>query len=398
MSGSDRSPPSHSHIPMRRIHATASIALACLLLAIPGSVQSQRAFRQEPERPKLPKGQDVNDWEAYFDFGVEVLQRRPTLALAAFYWAERLDPERPDPPFWEWIAFHCTDIGRFQSYLENDKDALEEPAVRHADSLRYRALLRNPLIPQGGVVAAYDKLPGGWGMDDLSRAWIAYARNDFAKAAELFEKAMNGNPEELRWLRFHRAATLVMANQFAAAQRELELLEESFARDEKKKTVRIYESHELLDYARGLIALSRNDVAGGRRQFEKALTENLAFAPAHLQLGALALRQRDTATAIQELGLAVELDSSDAPTRVQYGRALHWAHRSRDAIVHLRVATSLEPYYADAYEVLGEALEATGQTAEAIVAYQSAQINASAKSASGAKATARLRALRPGNP
>jgi len=190
----------------------------------------------------------------------------------------------------------------------------------------------------------------------------------------------------------------VMANQFAAAQRELELLEESFARDEKKKTVRIYESHELLDYARGLIALSRNDVAGGRREFEKALIENLAFAPAHLQLGALALRQRDTATAIQELGLAVELDSSDAPTRLQYGRALHWAHRSRDAIVHLRVATSLEPYYADAYEVLGEALEATGQTAEAIVAYQSARINASAKSASGAKATARLRALRPGSP
>jgi tetratricopeptide (TPR) repeat protein len=333
-----------------------------------------------------------------FDFGVEVLQRRPSVALAAFYWAGRLDPERPDPPFWEWIAFHSTDIGRFQRYLENDKDVLKEPDVRHADSLRYRALLRNPLIPQGGIAAVYDKLPGGWGFDDLSRGWIAYARNDFAKAAELFDKVIKADPEDGRWLRFHRAATLVMASQFAAAQRELELLDESFTRDEKKRTVRIYESHELLDYARGLIALSRNDVAEGRRQFEKALVENLAFAPAHLQLGALALRQRDTATAIQELGLAAELDSSDAPTRLQYGRALHWAHRSREAIVHLRAATSLEPYYTDAYEALGEALEAMGQTADAIVAYQSAQINASAKSASGVKANGRLRALKAGSP
>ena len=383
---------------MRRLRATSSIALSCLLLVIPDFAHSQPSFRAEPERPQLPKGRDVNDWEAYFDLGVEVIQRRPTLALAAFYWAGRLDPERADPPFWEWIAFHCTDIARFQSYLQDDARVRKEPGVRHADSLRSRALLRNPLIPQGGLVAVYDKLPGGWGFDDLSRAWIAYGRTDFPKAAELFERAINRDPDEGRWLRFHRAATLVMANQLPAAQRELELLDESFARDEKKKTVPVYESRELLDYARGLIALTRNDVAEGRRQLEKALLENLAFAPAHVQLGALALRQRDTATALQELGLAAEVDSSDAPTRLQYGRALHWAHRSREAIVHLRAATVLEPYYADAYEALGEALEATGQTDDAIAAYRSAQTNASVKSASRAKASARLSALRPGNP
>jgi tetratricopeptide (TPR) repeat protein len=380
---------------LRAVLLTASLSLLPVLPVIASTPRPRVVGRAAPgpDRPQVAKGRDPNDWEAYFDLGVEALERRPTFAAAAFYWAGRLNPERAEPPFWEWVAFHSSDGSRFEAYLREDEKVLARPEVRHADSLRYRSVLRNPFVPQGAIVAAYDRLPGKWGFDDLTHAWITYARADFANAAELFGQIIARDPEARRWLRYDRATALVMLRQYVPAQRELDLLIESLARDDKKKTVRVYQSRELLEYARGLVAWSRRDVGEAKRNFGQALAENLAFAPAHVQLGSIAIQQRDTVTALQEFELAATLDASDAPTRLQYGRALHAARRSQDAIEHLSAATTLEPFYADAYESLGEALEAVGRTNDAVAAYRSAQKNAPASSAVASKALARLSAL-----
>jgi tetratricopeptide (TPR) repeat protein len=375
----------------RRI-ATLAVAVAV------ASSTSVSAQSPAPERPKLPSGRDANDWEAYLDYGVEMLRMRPGAAEAAFYWAGRLNPERAEPPFWQWVAFHCRDIGRFEGYLREEERVLKRPDVRQVDSLRYRSLLRNPLLPQGGVAIAYDQLPGNWGRDDVTHAWLAYAGADFARASELFGKAIARDPKRYRWLRYQRASALVMLGQLAGAKQELESLRESLAGEEKQKVVRIYESRELLDYALALIALSRGSGTEGRQRLAEALVENLSFAPAHAKLGTLAMAARDTTMALQELALAVELDPSDGPTRLQYGRALQMARRPQDAVDQLRAATSLEPYYADAHAALGEAYEATGKTEDAIAAYRAAQKHSTARSAVAAKAAARLSALRPGSP
>ncbi len=50
-----------------------------------------------PPRPHLDSHADPNDWEAYFNLGVQKLKGRPTEAEAAFIWASALAPDRAEP-------------------------------------------------------------------------------------------------------------------------------------------------------------------------------------------------------------------------------------------------------------------------------------------------------------
>src|SRR5262245_62468857 len=130
------------------------------------------AFAQGPERPRLPRGADPNDWEAYYDAGIEILQKDDgSGAERAFIWASRLRPDRAEPLYARWIAFWARDINKFSDYLRDDSRVLRDPRVLAADSLRSAALRRSPFVHQGLVVYLYDRLPGRWRQDQVTLGW-----------------------------------------------------------------------------------------------------------------------------------------------------------------------------------------------------------------------------------
>ena len=60
--------------------------------------------QEPPPRPELAAGADTNSANAYYEFGLERLERRPKRAADAFYWACRLEPTWAEPWYAQWVA------------------------------------------------------------------------------------------------------------------------------------------------------------------------------------------------------------------------------------------------------------------------------------------------------
>jgi Tfp pilus assembly protein PilF len=364
---------------MRRLtsrrHLPASLPLfSALCLLAPATIPRPLAAQlpsEVPRRPRLDAAADTNDWEAYYDHAVQLLNRRQSAdARAAFYWAARLDPRRGDALYGWWVTFWMKDIGRWERYLDDDERVLDAPDVVSADSVRTRALLRNPFVHQGLVVVLFDMLPGQWRHDRLTRAWLAYARPDFPQAIRLFADVIKDDPKRYGNLRYVRAAAFVSMRQDDSALAELNTLLAEQRAQEQKRLVTGADSKEFLHYAIGGLHVVRGDIPAGTAALQQALVENAAFFPAHAWLGEIALARHDTATALREYAQAVELAPGDAVLHAGYGAALLAASRPREASDQYREAIRLEPYYADSYFNLGLALDAAGDQAGAVAAYR----------------------------
>jgi tetratricopeptide (TPR) repeat protein len=323
-----------------------------------------------PGRPYLGRSADLNDWIAYFDYGVAGIRSRPHRADSAFYWASRLDPSRAEPLLGRWVAFWLQDIGRFEAYLEERPQTLQSPAVVRADSFYRRSLERNPFVPQNLRILPYAELRGRWLTDVGTRGWLAYAKGNYQWALELFGRLVARDPEKYVGARYYRALAYVPMRRFDSAAVEMQAMITTLRRMDTTGTFHVYESKELVEYGIGLLALVQGDNAGARAAFERALQENLGFAPAHAELGDLALARRDWAAAAGEYAQAVELAPADGWIRSRYGAVLANIGQAAEAVVQLRQAIELEPYFADSYLTLGEALEATGDRAGAIHAFE----------------------------
>ncbi len=123
-----------------------SAALAFgLVLAAALTLQGQDSKKREPKRPKLDAGRDTNSAGAYHQHGMLHLGKRPQVAADAFYWAARLDPSVAEPWYGRWCALLLAMQRRDMFALMND-DSRYSKEVTSIDSLRYEALLREPLI------------------------------------------------------------------------------------------------------------------------------------------------------------------------------------------------------------------------------------------------------------
>jgi tetratricopeptide (TPR) repeat protein len=344
-----------------RFRSLIVLALACWPAVMPAQA--------EPHRPALRAAADTNDWEACFDAGVAKLRREPAEAEAAFYWASRLAPDRAEPLYGRWVAFWMRDRDRWIDYLLERRDVLRKPEVIRADSLRYRAYLRNPFVHQGLSVLLFDQLPGEWRTDPATRGMIAYAAADFPTAVDLFARALARDSVKQRWVRSVRASALVSLGRLDEALAEMNALLRAL-RKEDTVVMRSYESKELVLYAIGLLQASRGRNAPARDAFRQALVENLAFAPAHRYLAMLARGARDTGGALAELAQAVELDGGDPVLRFEYGDALLSADKPAEAIAQLRLATAAEPWWAGPRYVLAGALEQAGVKDSALAEYR----------------------------
>jgi tetratricopeptide (TPR) repeat protein len=324
-----------------------------------------------PGRPILERSADPNDWIAYFDYGVAAIRLRPHRADSAFYWASRLDPSRAEPLLGRWVAFWLQDIGRFEAYLQERPKTLESPAVVRADSLYRRSLERNPFVPQNLRILPYAALPGYWLTDVGTQGWLAYARGDYQQALERFGRLIARNPEKYVGVHYYRALAFMPMGRFDSAGAEMQAMITTLRRrDATGTTSQVYESKELVEYGVGLLALVRGDDAGARAAFERALQENLGFAPAHGELGDLALARRAWAAAAAEYAQAVELAPADGWIRSRYGAVLANIGKPAEAVTQLREAIELEPYFADSYLTLAGALEATGDKVGAMAALE----------------------------
>src|SRR2546427_253943 len=139
-----------------------------------------------PVRPRLAAEADTNDWQAYFDYGVEQLQRVPGRADAAFYWAGRLDPWRSEPFYGRWVTFWMRHDGDWADYLAENPRILRNPEVRRADSLLLAALVRNPLTGRRLEALVYHSVPGEWGHDLATEGYIAYADSRYGDAVKVW--------------------------------------------------------------------------------------------------------------------------------------------------------------------------------------------------------------------
>jgi tetratricopeptide (TPR) repeat protein len=371
------------------------VLVGAALFAAAGPSPAQR----DPDRPRLPRGADTNDWEAYFDFAVDIIRGQPNKADTAFYWASRLDPSRAEPLFGRWVAFWMRDLGRFRDYLDERPQVLESQAVRDAEAFNLRAQERNPFVPQTLWILPFDQLPGRWRETLYVRGWLAYARRDFAKAAEHFGREIDRDPERNVWVRYDRALAFVPLFLYDSAAVEMRELIATLRRRDTTITSPIYQSKEMVEYGIGLLALAQGDLVTARKAFERALEENLGFVPAHAMLADLALARRDSVIGVREYAQAVELAPDDAWLRHRYGAALLNLRRPREAAAELRTSIALEPFFADSYLVLARALELLGDregTARALEDYLRRAPRRHAQQIPDAQR--RLEALRAGTP
>ncbi len=349
-----------------------------------------------PPRPSLAAAADTNDWEPYFDRGVDLLRtRQPREAQAAFFWSSRLDPTRAEPVYAQWVAFWLRHPPWFVDYVREEPRVLERPEVRQADSLRYRALLLNPLVHQGLMVLVYDEMPGRWGEDPVSLGWLAYGNLEFERALRLFGLALTRQPDRYYWLRYLRALAFTASQQYDSAQSELTGLVDYLRRRDEQRIVRLYESKAFFEYALARLYAGRGNRAAATDALGRALLEDLGFYPARMLLGRLALERRDFATAVREFAQATEVQPDDPGLREAYGNALALAGRGEEAEEQLRQALALDPYYAASYFTLARTLEQRGDTAGAVAAYEQYLLRAPRKAATIGTARQRLRLLVP---
>jgi tetratricopeptide (TPR) repeat protein len=355
--------PSPAHIQaMRKL----VVALACAWLPFASPAPAQQSVDLLP--PKLDKGADPNDWEAFYDYGVRMLTRMPSQANAAFYWAERKDPTRAEPIFGQWAAFWMLDFSEWPDYLQGSPRVLQDPKVRAADSLRYRSWERNPFVNQALWMVITNKLPGEWNTYPYTRGWIEYTNQHYALAIDNFTVSL-GSGDQYYWRRYDIALVYTQVGRYDSAAAQMELLLATMRKQDRKSLIYFYQSKAMYEYALGLLYMAQGKFGDAREAQARAIQEDLAFAPAHAALGRIAAIRRDTATAVSEYATAVELAPRDGAMRYWYGGALLRAMRPVEGAEQLRQAVRLEPYFADSYMALGSAYESLADTAKAVAAY-----------------------------
>ena len=370
-----------------------SIPAIALLAALLAPVAPAAA--QEILRPELAASADTNDWEAYYDAGIEHLRaRRQVMAHDHFVWASRLDPTRAEPHYARWVAFWARDPMRYMEYLDDVKPIVEKPEVVRNDSVRALAFERNPLVYQGLQMLILDQVPNlRWRQDPVSQGWLSYARLEFPRAAEQFRRAIARDPRRNAWVRYSRALVFTAQERYDSAAAEMQLLLAELRQRDERRLQEAYLSKAFVEYTIGRLALARGDAAGAEEAFGRAIVEDLAYVPAHEWMGNVALARGDLEAAIREYAQAVELRPHDGTMRWLLGRALGAAGRDEEAIVELQRATGLAPRWAEPWFSLALALDREARPDEAIVAYRAFLARAPRRSPNLARATSRLAAL-----
>lgn len=350
-------------------------ALALLLCAVAPAATAQRT-PEVPARPFLTQSADTNDWNAYYVHGLMRFNEQPREAYAAFYWANRLNPESAEALYGQWATFWMSDLRRFIGYLVDEPSVTSNREVIRNDSLIYRALQINPLLHTAldhrMMEQAYRFVNQRLRWDQLdpyTAGMVHYNKGEMGPAAEKFRTVVQRRARQRSEGRLALArAHFFLGNHDSSATHFTTLLEEMRQRDEKK-VVYWYQNKAIMEYSIGHIYLDAKRYDEAKEAYGRALTEDLSFHMAHARLGNIARMQGDTGIAVHELGLAVELRNNEPGVLAAYGAALIDAKRAAEAEPHLRKAVELEPFQAIAWYQLARSLDEQAKAADAIEQY-----------------------------
>lgn len=368
-------------------------ALLTACLAAFAAVPSLGAQRAEPARPKLAAGADTNDADAYYRLGLAVIERDPAKAADAFYWAVRINPMWADAYYARRVALLLQNRRQLARYLRGDKRVVRSPEMLRADSLYLRALALQPFLYEkldrvllGALVydAVRDAARGGevsaaeieyhlnayiQSSPPAVRAWHAYSGGYFPEALAFYAQAIKRTRDNA-WLHADRGRLFFQLGNADSALTELtQALEKMRAADEKEVGY-LYESKALMEHRLGMVHRRLGNAAGAREAFGRALVEDLAYYPAHMEMGFLALEAKDTTTALSEMELAVQLAGDDPWLRYSYGYTLGVTGKFKEAEAQLRKSTDLDPFFAAPHYVLGQVLDTQARGPDALQAYQ----------------------------
>jgi tetratricopeptide (TPR) repeat protein len=356
----------------------AAIAGLLLVPLAPHGVAAQQSHA--PSRPKLDAQADTNSAQAYYQFGVQQLARRPQTAADAFYWASRLAPPWADPYYARATALILADRSRLLRYFAGDQSVLRSKEVVYSDSLYRAAYARNPFVVSRLDRHLYDELISqltGGEASTLSRgrtgdlvwdARKASLQGRYGEAVRHWDLAIKRYPDSIGFYVQRSRAFNALAQHDSAVAEMMRALEKLRARDEER-VARVFESVAMYEHGLAYLHVQRGDDVLAREAYERALLSDLSFYHARAGLADLALRQGDTASAVSEYGQAVALRPDDGGLRAGYAMALVQANRHGEAVEELKRAVELEPWFAQPYYVLGRLYDHAGFTEQALAQY-----------------------------
>jgi tetratricopeptide (TPR) repeat protein len=377
---------------VRRTLVILSLLLAALSAAAP--LAAQRGS-DTPRRPALPAGADSNDARAYMQLAELRLTDRPRDAADAFYWAFQLNPTLSEALYGRYSALLLSNPTRLVNYWDGDRRTLRSPEVIAMDSLYFRALTMDPFLYRRFEATVFRTYLERWVRMDAdasggmsapesevqravseyllragpyTRAREAYSRGRFPDALRLYGDAI-ANTRRKSWLRAERARLQAHLRDYPAALTEMTQALEEMRHEDERDIVYLYESKELLEHAVGVLNERLGNRAAAREAYGRALTEQIAFYPAHVRLASLALAEGDTTTAVAEFDLAAQT-SAEPSVMYTYGAVLAQIGRYDEAAEKFARASQLAPYYADPHFGLGMVRDAQGNGPAAVAAYQ----------------------------
>jgi tetratricopeptide (TPR) repeat protein len=352
------------------VRPTIVAGLVFLFLPLPASAQRPLADVSTFPRPKLAADADTNSWLAYYNYGVARLRHSPDDAEAAFVWAARIDPSRAEPLMGRWVTYWRRDFGLFKRYLKDTLLFIKASEVIRVDSLLVRAHQRNPFAPPVLAIVLYERLGGfKYSFDEVSEGLRQYSAGDYENAAFHFDIFVARNRENYEY-RYYTALCYIASRQYERAATEIAALLAEKGQRTSAHQSRVYQSQEQLWYGLGVLRLIIGDTTAARENLGQALTENLAFYPAHALLADIALARADTTQAVAEYAQAVELGPADGVLLYRSARLLADVGRLPDAEQELRRAIALEPFFAPPYLALALVLDTRGSHTEALEQYR----------------------------
>lgn len=376
----------------------AALAIAAVLALVGTSLGAQAPTSLV--RPSLPAGADTNDVNMYLLMGGKLLDRQPQKAVSYFRYAGALDPRIPEAPYGERIAILLSDRDRLVYYWRGDRKTHEQADIKRADSLQSLAVTRAPLYYRryDGILlrAFFDaamrrnaRNAGLSGEDESEfryemtkylnssdapaylRAWFAYSDGDFPRASRLYAEALSrakkGERGDLLAERARIFAHLG-ANDSAVATFRASMAADS-ARDEDRLVFALRSRAEM-EHVLGALFEGMGDTASARQAYERALTEDLGYFPAHLALGTLAYERGDTATARHEVREAVQIAGDDPNVHYLYGLVLATTGSVAEGVDELLKAVRLAPLWPEPHFLLARLHDAADMREEAVPHWQ----------------------------
>jgi tetratricopeptide (TPR) repeat protein len=372
-----------------------------------------------PRRPALPAAADTNSARAYLDHGTARLPVNASEAADAFYWAYQLDPSSAEALYGRWAALLASNPRRLVGYYQGERRIIRARDVQAIDSLYLRALTMDPFIYRRHEIDLFRLYLHTWARQEMNRSrggaevtsgdiegWInrvvrsggpwlrgdeAYAQGRFMDALRLYDEALRTARRKSR-LHTERARLFAHVGNNESALSELELALTERRTEDDRDLVFLYESKALLEHSVGMLHERMGNADAAREAYGRALTEDLAFYPAHLRMGLLALAAGDHDAAIAELDLASQAVADPAVLYV-YGAALAQLGRLDESVVQLERAREAAPYYPEPWFALGMVRDAEGNGAAAVEAFRAFLERAPAGHARRAHAEQRVQAL-----